>query len=197
MFRQDGHSSAVSPIIGRPDELRQDPSGVLAGPRRHADHAVHAVIGATADEANEEGFFGASSAGSFMQLVKRMVEQKLMGGQSVSPDSARVQTNVPRLVPNGVPRQHLNDYVLPTRTEANSLKAVYWQYVHTLYPYLDKVQMQQDYEELGQERLQTLMIDPSCACSIQFSLSQVSLILRLILGSAHGHLPSSTKGLEI
>ena len=114
----------------------------------YRDRSVHAIIGAVADEENEEGFFGTSSAGAFMHLVKRMVEQRLAGGQSESPDSYRTQTAGPRLVPNDGKRTRQHDYVLPTRAKANGLMSVYWRYVHMLYPYLDKDQMQEDYEKL-------------------------------------------------
>lgn len=135
-------------------EIHEPPSAISATPNNppsYASHSIHAIIGATVDEENAEGFFGTSSAGTFMQVVKRMVEQKLTGGQSVSPDSGRTQTSqttIPRLVPDNASRQHQNDYALPTRRKADNLMAIYWTFVHTLYPYLDRRQMQEDYEKL-------------------------------------------------
>ena len=40
------------------------------------------------------------------------------------------------------------EYVLPSRRRADALVLHYWKYVHTLYPYLDKVQTEEDYEKL-------------------------------------------------
>ena len=107
-----------------------------------------------------------------MQTVKRIVEQKLAGIQSVSPASSRTQPSIPRLVPNDANRHPQHDYVLPTRRKANSLMAVYWRYVHTLYPYLDKGQIQDDYEKIWSGS-GTISDDRSFMCLINtiFALS--------------------------
>ncbi|KIX07448.1 uncharacterized protein Z518_02101 [Rhinocladiella mackenziei CBS 650.93] len=122
----------------RPDEL--SPS----------EHSVHAIIGATLDEDGREGFFGSSSAGTFMQNVRKMVQQKVGGGAqqtgqpSWSPHLTHISLASGR---NPIKQKHV-DYVLPTRRRADILVSAYWKYVHVLYPYLDKVQIQEDYEKL-------------------------------------------------
>jgi hypothetical protein len=107
------------------------------------DHSVHAIIGGVPDEHHTEGFFGSSSAGTFMQSVKRMVEEKLGG----TPQSGN-HSHIPLLVPGHTSREISADYVLPPRKKTDSLMASYWKYVHVLYPYLDKAQMQEDYERI-------------------------------------------------
>lgn len=115
-----------------------------------SEHSVHAVIGATVDEENREGFFGNSSAGTFMQNVKKMVLQKV--GAMQQPSQAPFGRNIsPRTLPasgHNTMRPAPVDYVLPTRRRADSLVSAYWKYVHVLYPYLNKVEIEGDYETL-------------------------------------------------
>ena len=112
-----------------------------------SEHSVHAIIGATLDEDSREGFFGSSSAGTFMQNVKKMVQQKV-GGVSGQPSSQHLQTqNLPASGHNTIQQKPV-DYVLPSRRKADVLMSIYWRYVYVLYPYLDKAQMQEDYETI-------------------------------------------------
>ena len=109
--------------------------------------SVHAIIGATLDEDSRQGFFGSSSAGTFMQNVKKFVQQKV-GGLSAQPSNQLLQSqNLPASGHNFVQQKPV-DYVLPSRRKADTLIALYWRYVHVLYPYLDKAQMQEDYERI-------------------------------------------------
>lgn len=112
------------------------------------EHSIHAIIGSTLEENQRQGFFGSSSAGTFMQSVKKMVEEKLGGPSSVSPASSRAHNGLPSLAPGQGPIHPNADYVLPSRRKADSLMSLYWQYVHTLYPYLDRLQVQDDYDKL-------------------------------------------------
>ena len=143
------YQPAVSATSGMPGENSQPQEG-LGGVDEvsPSDHSVHAIIGATLDEYHKEGFFGSSSAGTFMQNVKKMVEQKLGGAHEQLPHAvSRNHDNLPLLVPGHEFRQRKLDYVLPPRKKADSLMASYWKYVDVLYPYLDKAQMQEDYEK--------------------------------------------------
>jgi hypothetical protein len=110
--------------------------------------AVHAIIGATQDEDAGEGYFGTSSAGTFMQSVKRLVQQKIHGVPA-NIDSARY-AHIRSPPSSGHPTVQSKpvEYVLPSRRRADLLMSCYWTYVHVLYPYLDKTQMEQDYEKL-------------------------------------------------
>lgn len=85
-----------------------------------------------------------------MQNVKKMVLQRTGSIQ---------QTNQPPfgqiISPQTLPTSGHNttrpkpvDYVLPTRRRADSLVSTYWRHVYVLYPYLDKLEIQGDYERL-------------------------------------------------
>ncbi|KAJ9640876.1 hypothetical protein H2204_003165 [Knufia peltigerae] len=118
-----------------------------------SEHAVHAVIGATVDEENRDGFFGNSSAGTFMQHVKKVVLQKVGATQQQPSRASLVHEDFspPRTLPasgHTTKRPEPVDYVLPTRRKADSLVSAYWRYVHVLYPYLDKLEIEGDYERL-------------------------------------------------
>lgn len=113
------------------------------------DRSVHAIIGATLDEQYNDGFFGSSSAGSFMQTVKTMVEQSLTGAKSPGqPFSRRVDDHQPLLFSSQDLNQKHMEYVLPLRKSADLLMSLYWKQVHVLYPFLDKAQMQEEYNNL-------------------------------------------------
>lgn len=133
------------------------------------DHSAHAIIGPTQEDGRSDGFFGRSSAGSFMQSVKRMVEESLSGGrgggvfgsvgqnqgpQLEAPLSGHLRPTsdsssyLPFLLSGHDGRSQLVDYVLPTRKRADGLLDAYFQNLHTLYPYLDKQQILEDYEKI-------------------------------------------------
>ena len=113
-----------------------------------SEHSVHAIIGATLDEDSREGFFGSSSAGSFMQNVKKMVQQKV-GGILEQPTASRhIHKQTPPALGHNTLQSKPVEYVLPSRRRADILMSHYWRYVHVLYPYLDKMHMEDDYEKL-------------------------------------------------
>ena len=62
-----------------------------------SEHSVHAIIG-NMDEGSRAGFFGSSSAGTFMQSVKEMVQQK-MGNVSEEHASSPLYMQI-RTLPN-------------------------------------------------------------------------------------------------
>jgi len=83
-----------------------------------------------------------------MQNVKKLVEQKLFGGANSTtalPNSN--QSNLPMMVPNSELQKKHIDYILPSRKRADVLMALYWKFVHELYPFLDKQQVQNDYNK--------------------------------------------------
>ncbi|KAH8699027.1 fungal-specific transcription factor domain-containing protein [Talaromyces proteolyticus] len=143
------------------------------------DQSVHAIIGATVEEQYKEGFFGSSSAGRFMQSVKMMVEQRQTGANPTRQPLARwAHNDQPLLFPRSeVDGKHV-DYSLPLRKKADCLMAVYWKYVHTLYPFLDAVQTQEEYERLwrgdssvSEERSFLCLLNAIFALSSQLSPS--------------------------
>ena len=140
--------SATSAVPGV-NSQRQEASGRADDVSPSDGHSVHAIIGATLDEDQREGFFGSSSAGTFMQNVKKMVEQKLgKAQQSMPPALSRKRDSLPLLVSGHDFRHKQVDYVLPPRKKADRLMAAYWEYVHVLYPYLDRAQVQEGYDNI-------------------------------------------------
>ena len=113
-----------------------------------SEHSVHAIIGATLDEDSGEGFFGSSSAGTFMQNVMKMVQQKVGEISGHPASSQHVHKQTPPASGHITVKLKPLDYVLPSRRRADILMSIYWRYVHVLYPYLDKMQMEEDYEKL-------------------------------------------------
>ncbi|KAJ9615172.1 hypothetical protein H2200_001246 [Cladophialophora chaetospira] len=111
-------------------------------------HSVHAIIGATLDEDNSEGYFGTSSAGTFMQSVKKLVQQKIYGIPGLPLSSPLTHGRTPPASGHYITQPKPVEYVLPSRRRADILMSCYWRYVHVLYPYLDKMQMEEDYEKL-------------------------------------------------
>lgn len=84
-----------------------------------------------------------------MQNVKKLVEQKLCGGQnSISALPNVNQPNLPMMVPSNELQQKHIDYNLPSRKRADVLMGLYWKFVHELYPFLDKRQVQNDYTKI-------------------------------------------------
>lgn len=137
-----------------------------------SEHSVHAIIGAALDENDREGFFGSSSAETFMQLVKKTVQQKVGGmrGQPAASQHLHPQT-LPALG-HEIVRPKPADYALPTRRRADILMACYWKSVHVLYPYLDKMQMEDDYEKLWKSEV-SITDERSfmCLLNVIFALS--------------------------
>ena len=134
-----------------PNALEDSPRHLKSSERSHVQHtpgdgSVSAIIGATTEDNYSEGFYGSSSAGTFMQKVKKLVEHKLCEER---PTKFHGDRDLPYLLASGRTSggQHL-DYVLPSRRYADTLMATYWKYVHVLYPYLDEAQMKKDYESI-------------------------------------------------
>ena len=94
------------------------------------------------------------SAGSpidrnFMQEVEKVVTEKLSGAsQPASSVLGRSHDNLSLLVPGYESRQKDLDYTLPAREQADGLLNSYWNYVHVLYPFLDKSQIMEDYDKI-------------------------------------------------
>ncbi len=111
-------------------------------------HSVHAIIGATLDEDNAEGYFGTSSAGTFMQSVIKLAERRVYGVPGPPASSPFTHGRTPPASGHHITQPKPVEYVLPSRRRADTLMSCYWRYVHVLYPYLDKMHMEEDYEKL-------------------------------------------------
>lgn len=116
---------------------------------RREPEVLPAVIGAATNESRAQERYGSSSAGSFMQHVREVVEKR-----TNSPSTGQSQIRVPDadeqplMVPKEDSDQKHHDWALPTRKRADDLMTTYWDVVHPLYPFLGKRMTTADYENL-------------------------------------------------
>lgn len=139
--------------------------------RNHGDHApskrdttevspgsdsVHAIIGSTFEDDHEEGFFGTSSAGTFMQTVRKIVQQRLDAAQMAGPGalSQGLSPPVSRSARNDKADKYPLDYILPSRRHADRLLSIYWKDFHTLFPCIDKAAFELEYAKLWESDAQ-------------------------------------------
>ncbi|PYH96647.1 putative C6 transcription factor [Aspergillus ellipticus CBS 707.79] len=113
---------------------------------------VNAMMGAVEDERPTQGFFGSSSAASFIRQIKTAVDKRvslphrrtsdsILGVPSSSSLLSAQKARTPR--PSTVP-----NYVLPPRKTANSLMGVYWSFVFPLYPLVDSIHLREEYTKI-------------------------------------------------
>lgn len=102
---------------------------------------MHPMIGPSEEQPPSSEFFGRSSAGSFMQNVRRVISEQ--SGSNIPQSSARYLASDQDSM-----RQHCPAYVLPPRRVADGLLSFYWRHVHKLMPILDVLQIQRGYEQL-------------------------------------------------
>ncbi|RAL01245.1 transcription factor domain-containing protein [Aspergillus ibericus CBS 121593] len=135
--------------------------------------SVNAMMGAVEDERPSQGFFGSSSAASFIRQIKTAVDKKVPSPNrhtsdsvlGLAPPSSLMSTRKQRLstVPN---------YVLPPRKTADSLMRVYWTFVFPLYPLLDGLQLRAEYERIWTgEALQSDENMLMCTFNVIFALA--------------------------
>ncbi|GKZ24112.1 hypothetical protein AbraIFM66951_008925 [Aspergillus brasiliensis] len=152
-----------------PDRNSLDQSLQLKDPT----DSVNAMMGAVEDERPTQGFFGSSSAASFIRQIKTAIEKKVSSPNrhtsdsilGVGPPSSLMSTKKPRLstVPN---------YVLPPRKTADSLMEVYWEFVFPLYPLVDSLQLRREYERIWTgEALQSDENMLMCTVNVIFALA--------------------------
>lgn len=102
------------------------------------------------DDPKSHGFFGTSSAGSFMKQVKAAIDSKT---NSPGYDGTTPQTLDKVLLSSLMPENKAassrnRDYVLPSRKTADGLLEVYWSPVHPLYPFLHHAETEAIYHKL-------------------------------------------------
>lgn len=128
------------------------------GPSHHAledSSPIYTVIGPTERGPSKEGFFGSTSAGTFMQNVSLVVEQRLNGSATPSisflsaPDNVHCARSV-RISTSSDQTATIDkaQICLPLRKTADELLQVYWQLHHPTFPILDREEVQIDYERL-------------------------------------------------
>ena len=94
----------------------------------------------------EESGVGDSSAASFMNRIKSVLDQQLTPGSAHQPQSSAPSSASASLLRQ---RRFRNpDYVLPSRHLADRLLGVYWLLVDSLYPLIDKDDFMPKYQSL-------------------------------------------------
>lgn len=113
-------------------------------------------------DGNRQGYFGSSSAMSFMRQVREVIDKKTSSPDdhqeqqhrrhsrqySLSSKSSRNTSSADHLPAPARSYSICHDYVLPPRKVADSLTKSYWTYVHTLYPFLHKPSFMRTYSRL-------------------------------------------------
>ena len=130
-----GPSSASPLSYDRANQALNTSSGDAIGVGRTG--TVSAMVGAVLD--SEQGFYGGSSAASFVRQLKKAVDTKIKSPPTPSPSTTILdQVQLSMLAPDQINRPRANiNYVLPPRKVADALLDLYWVKVHTLYPFLD------------------------------------------------------------
>lgn len=133
---------------------------------------VNAMMGAVEEERPTQGFFGSSSAASFMRQIKTAVDKRVASPNQTTPDTtleppSSLMSTRQEASPSSVP-----NYVLPPRKMADSLMEVYWTEVFPLYPLVDSGQMRTDYAKLWTgESLESDENMLMCTFNVIFALS--------------------------
>ncbi len=107
------------------------------------------ILGAGGGQNEEQTFYGSSSAGNFLQNVKKLAAQTVHNGRQSHPNHVTTSNRADASLPNGQQlAQPLADYTLPSRRTADRLVTVYWQQMQPIYPFLDELSFQATYETL-------------------------------------------------
>jgi hypothetical protein len=112
---------------------------------------IDSMTGVIGEQSYGHGFFGSSSAGSFMTQIKSAIDAKV-GLVSRRPSfsgtaKASLFTTSPAIHTNES-RNVSIEYVLPPRKTSDNLVGVYWDLVHPLYPFLDRQLFEDAYESV-------------------------------------------------
>ncbi|KAE8140557.1 fungal-specific transcription factor domain-containing protein [Aspergillus pseudotamarii] len=133
----------------------RSPSGRTAGyisgqaqTRQRAD-GVNAMMGAVEEERPTQGFFGSSSAASFMHQIKMAVDRRVTSPHRRTSDTILGVSHAPGLMSTRSEKpSSIQSYVLPPRKTADSLMGVYWSFVFPLYPLVDGIRLRAEYEKV-------------------------------------------------
>lgn len=105
-------------------------------------------MGAVEEERATQGFFGSSSAASFMRQIKIAVEEKVASPEWRTSESVLGSAPRSTLMSTRTSQPKLANYVLPPRKTADGLMEVYWNLVFPLYPLVDRAQLSSAYEKI-------------------------------------------------
>ncbi|KAK4118552.1 hypothetical protein N657DRAFT_583484 [Parathielavia appendiculata] len=106
---------------------------------------------------NTAQYFGSSSAGSFTKQIKAAIDARLGKSTPPVPSTSSSQNNATGVTGAAPPRSGGGagwsiaddpNYVLPGRRQADYLMDLYWLYVDTLYPFLDRDKWNRHYASM-------------------------------------------------
>ncbi|KAL2820921.1 fungal-specific transcription factor domain-containing protein [Aspergillus cavernicola] len=134
---------------------------------------VNAMMGAMEEERPTQGFFGSSSAASFMRQIKTAVDKRVLSPHQHTSESALGMRPSSSLMSTQKERQSaIHDYVLPPRKTADSLMDVYWHAVFPLYPLVDSIHLREEYKRIWTgEALQSDENMLMCTFNVIFALA--------------------------
>ncbi|KAE9376680.1 hypothetical protein N431DRAFT_400970 [Stipitochalara longipes BDJ] len=116
-----------------------------------ASKGIDSMTGVIGEQSHGHGFFGSSSAGSFMTQIKSAIDAKV-GLASRRPSiSGTAKASLFTTSPTtqaGETRNTGIEYVLPPRKTADNLVGVYWELVYPLYPFLDRPLFEDAYQSV-------------------------------------------------
>ena len=151
----EGHfahgGAGAEPTDANRDDISSSHTRPPAHPHTSEPSPVYTVIGPVASEENHEGYFGSSSAGTFMQNITAMVEHRLRGSANTprqflhQPEGQRMKSFFP---PSDGRKPEDEEITLPLRRTADELMHVYWEVLHPTYPVLDPEKIRNEYESL-------------------------------------------------
>ncbi|KAK8905857.1 hypothetical protein QC760_005766 [Botrytis cinerea] len=140
---QSNSTAAISPrLVPSFQELSKSIDNICAS----SDLPTHNIV---FDQNHGTIVIDKPSAQSFMQEVEKLVTEKIGEASTSTSDTLGFYINTASsAVPNYGSLQRDLDYVLPTREQADSLLTSYFDNVHFLYPFLDKMGLREEYEKI-------------------------------------------------
>jgi hypothetical protein len=133
------------------ESARRSIANSRSGELGDTSKGIDSMTGVIGEQFHGHGFFGSSSAGSFMTQIKSAIDAKV-GVASQRPSfsgtaKAPLFTTSPTTHP-GSARNASIEYVLPPRKTADNLVGVYWELVYPLYPFLDRQSFEDAYQSV-------------------------------------------------
>ncbi|KAE8360842.1 fungal-specific transcription factor domain-containing protein [Aspergillus caelatus] len=129
------------------------PPAVNQGNFESEAHTADSMNGVTGDPKYTRDIFGRSSAGSFMRQIQTAINPRPDASSSDPPEKGAVtRGDSPGVQPVYSSYETSTLLLLPPKALADSLMQVYWDYDWTLYPIIDRGQVEETYESLWTSR---------------------------------------------
>jgi hypothetical protein len=112
---------------------------------------IDSMTGVIRDQTHGFGFFGSSSAGSFMRQIKSAIDAKVGASSRPSSLSGTIKVTLLQSPPADSSSEDLEknvEYVLPPRRITDRLMSVYWRQIHPLNPFQDPEIFPKAYESV-------------------------------------------------